>query len=113
MFIAVVFFVLLLSACTQTIENCGDELTLNSWSATLDNGVDVSLSFSDLSAKLILSKDNISDVVISGLCEISSNQLVIFDKKTGSFYAFEYQVFYDCVELSYADSTIKLFKKEV
>lgn len=98
-----------LSGCTRQIKNSADELTLHSWSAQLENGNTIDLSFSDDNATLMLTVKDNDPVTLSGFCEISDSEFVIHDSAFG-VYPFSYIVHFDRVELTYDSNTVSLNK---
>ncbi len=99
-----------LCACTDVVNNSADELRLNSWSAQLDNGSVILLSFSEDYATFKLANSEEETCVIDGLCEISDTAFVIHDKSTSTSFAFSYIVHFDSVEIYYEGNSVSLYK---
>lgn len=97
-------------ACTDAVINNADELRLNKWSAGLDNGGNISLSFSGDYATLMLTNSELEEYTVSGLCEISDTLFVIHDKSADTPFAFSYIVHFDSVEILYEENTVRLYK---
>lgn len=109
-FVVIIIVAFTLCSCAPVINDCAQELINSSYGTTFDNGNSLSLSFSKYNATMKLkSEDN--TVTLHGLCEISDGIFVIHDTKTLSSYGFEYIVYSDSVDITYADSTINLKKK--
>ena len=108
--VPVMVLVFMLCGCSETVNSYSEELILNSWNATLNNGDKMTLSFSgdDATLKLVLKDDE--KVVISGFCELDENYFVIHDEVTKIPYAFSYIVHFDRVEIVYGENTVSLYK---
>ncbi|MBQ7133266.1 MAG: hypothetical protein IJO20_02100 [Ruminococcus sp.] len=105
-----IFVLFTFSACTKAVNNSADELKLNKWSAQLDNGGVVTLSFSGDYATLKLTDSELKTYEISGLCEISATTFVIHDELTEMPFAFTYIVHFDSVEIVCDGNTVSLNK---
>lgn len=108
--ILVFAFLLLLCSCTKVIVNSADELTSYSYSKEFENGNIVSLSFDENNATLSMKTKRGDKAVISGFCEISDSEFVIFDSKTYVSYPFGYRVHYDSVDIMYDTNVLTLDK---
>ncbi len=91
--------------------NTADELTLNSWENTFDNGNTVSLSFFEDNATFSVEAKDKESAVISGLCELNDSQFIIHDDSTKQPYSFEYNVQFDKVEVIFNSKSVLLYKK--
>lgn len=100
----------LLCSCTRVIVNCADELSLYSYSKEFENGNTVSLSFDKNNATLSMKTNGGEQAVISGFCEMSETEFVIFDSKTGVAYPFEYIIYSDRVDIMYDTNVVTLDK---
>lgn len=105
-----ILFMFILCGCSETVSSYSDELSLNNWSATLDNKAKVSLEFEDDDAVFEIVLSDKQKVVISGLCEIDQSRFVIHDRATKTPYAFSYIVHFDRVEIVYDENTVSLYK---
>ena len=101
--------VICLSSCTRIVNCPADELRMYAWSAKVDNGDSAELSF-DGSNGLLSVHTGVSDLVLSGLCVMTDDRLIICDEKTDVNYTFGYVLYGDRVELTYYDGTISLEK---
>ena len=100
---------LILCGCTRVIRNAADEITLSDWSAVLEGGAQVSLSFEG--DKAAFSVDNAGkSSVVDGICILSPDEIVICDEERGENYCFAYILHGDHLELSYNNSVIILEK---
>lgn len=108
--ILLVFVLMFLCSCTKVVKNSADELTSNSYGSEFENGNIVSLSFSDNNATLEMKTKNGESATISGFCEISDTQFVIFDSRTSVAYPFCYTVFSDHVDIMHDGNVLKLQK---
>ncbi|MBQ4128438.1 MAG: hypothetical protein IJD68_01540 [Ruminococcus sp.] len=96
--------------CSRNVVNCADELVLNSYYKELDNGNNISLSFNGDEATLKLELIDGSSQKISGFCELSNSDFIIYDKETLMPYAFSYVVHFDGVDIVYDSNTVSLYK---
>lgn len=111
-FLIICAFLMLLTlcACSPVVRNTADELTLNSWQTTLDNGNIVTLEFSSDYATLTLSIKDSDTITISGLCECDDDSFIIYDEVCNIAYPFFYDVHFDCVDITYDENTLSLDK---
>lgn len=98
-----------LCACERVIRDASDELVMNSWSAALDGGAKVSLTFEEDNAVFSVTNGDVSSS-LEGLCILSAEQFTVCDEETGENYTFDYRLFGDHIELTYNNSTIILLK---
>lgn len=104
--------VIMLSSCTQIIDNYADEIRLNKWSAELENENSVTLKFKEDNAVFeVVSKDKQSCVKLKGLCIIDKSNIMISDKYDGQNYIFSYKLKDNRLKLTYNDGTITLKRK--
>ena len=88
--IVIMFF---LTSCAQVVVNTADEIRLNRWSASLQNGSTVKLNFKNDTAEFcVKSKDNDAQITINGLCFFDKQSMLIYDKKENEPYIFEYKI---------------------
>lgn len=110
--LSVIVLVFFLSGCSSVVSNSADELTLNSWQTTFDNGNKVRLVFDGDYATLTLSVKDFDTTTISGLCECDDNSIIIYDKMSGIAYPFSYVVHFDKVDVTYGKNTVSLYKDD-
>lgn len=104
------FMLIIMSGCSAQVRNFSDELTLNSWHTTFDNGNEISLTFDGDFATLTMQVSDNEKYEISGICECDDSSFIIYDSKYNIPYAFNYVVHYDRVELTYNKNTVSLEK---
>ena len=105
----IIIFSLFLYGCARVIRDASDELVMYSWSATLDGGAEVRLSFDSDNAALSVTSGDTSSV-ISGYCVLSADRFMILDDETGERFLFDYILHGDRIELSHNNSLIILEK---
>ena len=98
-----------LCACERVIRDASDELVMNSWSAELAGGAQVSLTFDEDNAEFSVTNSDTASS-LKGLCILSPEQFTVCDEETGENYTFDYRLFGDHIELTYNNSTIILLK---
>lgn len=103
--------VLSLSSCVKSIQRPADELKMYTWSSDFDNGVDVTLYFTQTDGYLDIEGDD-EPLHIGGLCMLTDDDLLIFDDDSGMNYSFGYRLYGDRVELSRDGSVLTLKKDE-
>lgn len=95
-----------LFGCTRVITDASDELVMNAWGKSFDNGAEVSLMFDDDKATFSYHNGDI-EAEISGVYVVSCDAFTICDDEN---YTFSYILHGDSLELSYNNSTIILEK---
>lgn len=108
--ITIVLSVLFLVGCTNTIETSSDELVASDWYAKLENNNEISLEFNDDNATMEFLLFDEEKLCISGFCEVTDSEFVIYDKDTKAPYAFEYIVQFDRVFVKFFTNTVSLYK---
>lgn len=98
--------------CSCTADTSGEsyELTSENWHGVLKGGAEVSLSFSDNTAKLTL-KSGEDEITIDGLYVIDENSFIIFNQEFKQSYNFDYTVSGDKLTLGYCGNQIEIEKQ--
>ena len=107
--VCIIVFTMFLYGCARVIRDASDELVMYSWSADLDGGAEVSLSFDGDNAELSVTGCDTSSV-IEGYCILSPERFMILDDETGERFVFDYVLHGDRIELSHNNSLIFLEK---
>ena len=110
-FVFLLLSVMLLSGCQRVLQTPADEFPQYDWQSEQENGSVVTLDFDDGRCTFAIEGDTISSI-ISGVCFVTDDKLVICDEDNGQNYTFGYHLFGDRVELSYNGSVITLKKAE-
>ena len=107
-FVCIICFIF----CSCTADTSGEsyELTSENWHGVLKGGAEVSLSFSDNTAKLTL-KSGEDEITIDGLYVIDENSFIIFNQEFKQSYNFDYTVSGDKLTLSYCGNQIEIEKQ--
>ena len=99
----------LLSSCSRVIVTPADELCVNSWSNSFDNGNAASLSFGEDTCSLVIENgDHVLDLF--GIYAVTDDSLLICDSDSGLHYTFGYKLHGDRVELEYSGGVLELMK---
>lgn len=102
---------IMLSSCSRVIVTPADELCVNSWSNSFDNGNSASLSFGEDTCSLVIeNRDYVLD--ISGIYAVTDDSLIICDADLGVHYTFSYRLHGDRVELYCNGGTLELLKSQ-
>lgn len=101
---------LLLAGCSPVIRGPRDEIRLYDWMSEFDNGNTVSLTFSGSDASFEV-RNKAYTLIISGLCSVSDDSLLIIDEDDGVSYTFDYHLYGDSVDLRFRGDSITLEKK--
>ena len=111
-FFAVFVCIICFIFCSCTADTSGEsyELTSESWHGVLKGGAEVSLSFSDNTAKLTL-KSGEDEITIDGLYVIDENSFIIFNQEFKQSYNFDYTVSGDKLTLGYCGNQIEIEKQ--
>ena len=81
------------------------------WSGSFEHRSDVTLSFTQTEGYLEIENDD-SSLSVGGLCMLTDDELLIFDKNSGMNYSFGYRLYGDRVELKRDGSVLTLKKVE-
>lgn len=101
---------IMLSSCSRVIVTPADELCINSWSSTFDNGNTASLSFGEDTCSLVIeNSDHVLDLF--GIYAVTDDSLIICDADSGVHYTFGYRLHGDRVELENNGGVIELMKE--
>lgn len=101
---------LILVGCTTSIETPSDELVASNWYAKLENNNEIKLCFLGDEASMEFVFSDKEKLSISGFCEVSDSQFVIYDEITKTPYVFDYIVHFDRVFVKYFTNTVSLYK---
>ncbi len=104
------FLLLFLVGCTTIVETASDELTASTWYAKLENNNEIKLRFKDDNACIEVVFSDDEKLCVSGFCEVSDTEFIIYDKTTQTAYVFEYIVHFDRVIVKYFTNTVSLYK---
>ena len=110
MLLFIISVCLSLCSCKRVIRSPADELTMSSWSANMENGNRLSLSF-DADEAVFTAENPDFTLVISGYCLTDDEGFVICDEETNLNYSFMYVLHGDSLELCYDNATVTLDKQ--
>ena len=110
--ISVIIIMLFMTSCARTAADTADEIRLNSWSAALQNGSVVTLSFKNDTAELtVKSMDINARASIKGLCFFDKKSMLIYDKKECEPYIFNYRINNNTLILNYSGGRMILTRR--
>lgn len=110
--IILLFTALLLTSCTRVTLDKADEIRMNTWSAELENGSVVTLSFQDDNAEFkINGKDKDARADLKGLCVIDDKKILIYNQSESESYFFDYKIKNNTLILNYNGGSMILTRQ--
>lgn len=110
MLIPTLVLLFILQGCGKPIINSeADEIKLNSWVYSGEQGINSTLEFSGDEALLTIMNDN-EKCRIKGLCVFGDTEFVIIDPKLQNKYGFEFELSGRELSITYNGNTIKMQK---
>ncbi len=99
-------------SCTQVSVSYADELKASKWHTEHTNATEITLEFKDDNiAEINIKGDSDNTCTITGTCVVNETSFVISDPTMAKNVSIDYKLYGSRVELTYASSTITLYKK--